>query len=110
MKRTPRNYVSTFPAVCRNYVAYVLRQLRYVPLLTATEVLRLGTLRVEQQAMAQIAVISEANRYMSHEMQSLSHRVEELAREAPDPMDIDTEALTIVLRAVPAPPSFADTI
>ena len=66
--------------------------------------------RVEQQAMAQIAVISEANRYMSHEMQSLSHRVEELAREAPDPMDIDTEALTIVHRAVPAPPSFADTI
>ena len=60
--------------------------------------------------MAQIAVISEANRYMSHEMQGLSHRVEELAREAPDPMYIDTEALTIVHRAVPAPPSFADTI
>ena len=57
--------------------------------------------RVEQQAEAQIAVISEANRYMSHEMQSLSHRVEELAREAPDPMDIDTEALTIVHWAVP---------
>ena len=66
--------------------------------------------RVEQQAMAQIAVIAEANRYMSHEMQSLAHRVEELAREAPDPMDIDTEALTIVHQAVPAPPSFADTI
>ena len=66
--------------------------------------------RVEQQAMAQIAVISEANRYMSHEMQSLSHRVEELAREAPDPMDINTEALTIVHQAVPAPPSFTDTI
>ena len=66
--------------------------------------------RVEQQAMAQIAVISEANQYMSREMQSLSHRVEVLAREAPDPMDIDTEALTIVHQAVPAPPSFADTI
>ena len=66
--------------------------------------------RVEQQATAQIAVISEANRYMSHGMQSLSHRVEELAREAPDPMDIDTEALTIIHRAVPAPPSFAHTI
>ena len=35
--------------------------------------------RVEQQAMAQIAVIPEANRYMSRETQSLSHRVEELA-------------------------------
>ena len=66
--------------------------------------------RVEQQAMAQIAVISEANRYMSHEMQSLSYRVEELAREAPDLMDIDTEALTIVQRVVPALPSFADSI
>ena len=43
-------------------------------------------------------------------MQSLSHRVEELPRAAHDPMDIDTEALTIVYRAVPAPPSFADTI
>ena len=43
-------------------------------------------------------------------MQSLSHRVKELAREAPDPMDIDTKALTIVHQAVPARPSFADTI
>ena len=66
--------------------------------------------RVEQQAMAQIAVISEANRYMNREMQNLSHRVQELAREAPNPIDIDTEALTIVHQAVPAPPSFADTI
>ena len=66
--------------------------------------------RVEQQVMALIAVISEANQYISCEMQSLSHRVEGLAREAPDPMDIDTEALTIVHQAVPAPPSFADTI
>ena len=43
-------------------------------------------------------------------MQSLCHRVEELAREAPDPMDIDTEALTVVHQAVPALPSFADTM
>ena len=66
--------------------------------------------RVEQQAMAQIAVISEANQYLNRELQSLSHRVQELAREAPDPMDIDTDALTIVQQAVPAPLSFADTL
>ena len=66
--------------------------------------------KVEQQAIAQKAVISEANQYMSREMQSLSHRVEEIATEARDPIDIDTEALTIIHQAVPAPPSFADSI
>ena len=60
--------------------------------------------------MAQIAVISEANRYMSREMLCLSPRIEELATEAPDPIDIDTKALMIVHQAVPAPPSFAYTI